>query len=661
MSELSILRERVMPRSFERKVEVATKIAEKQKNTVIIGRNLFHLFFHFFVKQDDTTKIPLDTLVCDVILENDDYISGIDPLPTQILINCLKMLYLQPKTFALSLIDSKLSEKEFGVVAYTTFPALFGYFTSQEYSESAGYFLLDMVTAGAPQYMVQHLVCSFLLSAYPFNDSLWCNFARKYERFAFPDTSKVHEVLIECINECVSLLPYTHFFILREIATNNIELAFKILFCTFLPMTFKIWSLRAPFALAVGKLNEVNKYFEENKNWPSDMAVCVIASFTKNKGRINTIPSYSNKCKLPSETMIFSKKDISFFCRMFQSISSKMTMFNELEKLAEVYPNNCYEAFSLSFFNRPSPSKPQLTGLISYNVSFANDFTPNAVLEKALQQYNESLAKGVSESSMHDFFRSKEFIEYKEKKEYSLLISKAQDQEEVICLSQMLSEIERFQASMKNQYRLISGCFMEELSDKIIATKELSLGTIEDIWTDVICGHESVTMEAFVEILNKIKYENIIVSRKLLDKVIRTIVQTKEAIDVKFRQSPTISGLPPMLTNRTLLKPGSFFVLIQFIINSIYELVENMEKVDGTKVIPIMVLKFVLRMSNCERNIIYFLFFEKIIFRSSCIRHFPQKIVNQFNLFFQAMWELIGSSPTLLQKLISLDLKVNFA
>ena len=51
----------------------------------------------------------------------------------------MKQLFHQPRNCALALIKSGITEEEFPLIAYTTFPALFNYFTSIEITESAGF------------------------------------------------------------------------------------------------------------------------------------------------------------------------------------------------------------------------------------------------------------------------------------------------------------------------------------------------------------------------------------------------------------------------------------------------------------------------------------------------------------------------------------------
>ena len=103
------------------------------------------------------------------------------------------------------------------------------------------------------------------------------------------------------------------------------------------------------------------------------------------------------------------------------------------------------------------------------------------------------------------------------------------------------------------------------------------------------------------------------------------------------------------------MKAGQFFDIMNFIIQTILEISHQPGKLNECNVSPITIMEFVLRMSNSERNVIYFLFFEKSVFRSSFIRYFPNQIVNNFSFFFQAMWELFKIDQKLLESLISYD------
>ena len=711
MDILSELNQKVLPSAFDRKVEISNKIVQKQKNMIYLGRNIFHLLYHTYFSKHTVNDFTLNTLVGDILLEESDYVANIDPLPTQILINLLKQLFHQPRNFALSLIKSNISEDEFPLIAYTTFPAIFNYFTSIEITESAGFFLLDLIAAGAPDYMVKHLTCALLFSTYTFCDCLWCTFSRNYEIYANPDAKQVHTIFIDSLNTSMQLLPYPLYFILRELASANIQLASEILFTIFLPTSFHMWHMRSPFALSIGHLKAVKDYFIANREWPSDNAVCVINSFTKNRGKINPIVSFNIQCNLSNETMVFSKKDIFVICRMFKSISESIAMFHELEEIGRNFPPNCYEPFQFSYFHRQvkmSRSSSWNTEIIKYPIpiyddesedsilkspkrnfdmkrdktydddfySFSEYYTDREysvdsiaeeeqeitrVLEKAFQQYNEMKSKGYPESSMHKFFRSKEFLDFKLEKEISILKLKAKDQEDMLSLSSAYRNIEDFYGSMKRIYHLLAGSFLRELADKLnIGQRDFSIKLMEQTVNSIICGHESLTIQAFVEVLNTVSLRNIVISQNLIDAIIRTLVKGNDSLDSNFKQCRIIAGLPPMLTNRIKLRPGQFFVLLHFVIRTIKEITPQLKYLSSfrsfTPIEPIVILKFVLRMSNCERNIIYFLFFEKILFRSTFIKYVPHTVVSDFNLFFQAMWELLGIDYQLLQELILMDL-----
>ena len=680
MDVLSELNQRVLPSAFEKKVETSTKIIEKQKNLVVLGRNIFHLLYHLFFSRHSGNDFSIDTLVGEILLEENDYIYSIDPLPTQILINLLKQLFHHPRSFAIALVKANIPEEEFPLIAYTTFPAIFNYFTSLEITESAGFFILDLISAGAPNFMLKHLTCAMLFSTYTFSDCLWCSFARIYENYAFPDIKKIHAIFLETLQSSIQLLPYPLYFILRELAAIDIQLVFDIVFRTFLPVSFHLWYMRSPFALSLGHLSSMKNYFNSNSSWPSDMAVCVINAFIKNRGKIMKIVSFSNQCHLSSETMIFSKRDISVICRMFKPISESISMFNELETIGQSFSQSCYEPFTFAYFHRQVANwgLSIQSFLIDYPVPIyeGNECTLKKtqsledlddeqelahVYEKAFQQYNDMVSKGYCVSSMHEFFRSNEFLEFKHNKELSLLKLKAQDQEELIFLATAMKEIDDFTGSMKRIYQHLVGCFLKELADRLSnSSKQFSLAIMNSILNAIICGHESLTMCAFIEVLNIVSLKNIELSHKLIDTIIKTLVTVKDPLDSSLKQSRIIAGFPPMLTNRSHLRPGQFFVLLHFIIKSIKEITPQLKNIVpsdiSSSIEPIVVLKFVLRMSNCERNIVYFLFFEKILFRSSFIKYVPHSIISDFNLFFQAMWELIGTNYQLLQELILIDL-----
>ncbi|EAY07909.1 hypothetical protein TVAG_064560 [Trichomonas vaginalis G3] len=654
---LAEIKKRVIPSAFEKKCEVSQTLTNEQRKIIILGRGYYHVLYKLLFLSEQTAKLSYNTLMKNVMISEKDYIPTIDPLPTQIIINLLKLIYQQPRIFAISLIESSMPEKEFINFAFTTFPALFGFFTSQEFSEPAGLLVLDLIQAGGPDYMVENLTNSLLYSSINFIESFWCEFSREFTSSSSNTLKSIHESLVNSLNICVKLLPASIFFICRELASCNVELLFRIVFLSFLPQTFSIWSSRSPFGLSLTHPNLVIKYFQQNNTWPNENAVCILNAITKNVARVNKTPVFSVTCKLPYSLLIFSKKDVLSIYKAFKTITSKIQLFNELENSGKSIADGAYEPFMIQFFHRISPQRSKSFDIIPIPRYLCETFKPNSYLENAYVQYTDLLSKGYTEQTMHQFFRSSEFQRYKEQKELSILDIKIDDQNEAFKLSMAKYDVVQYE---KTLYSLFSQTFGLVIYDmKISKLHPVTLTTIFDLDSIIdkyIYGRDHLRSILFIEMLNTFRFENIIpIEKRIIEKVTYSIAKIVDPMDNIFSKSIPLSSLAMLFNKRIDIKAGQFLILISFVIENV--ILFSKPPCAFAIYNPTLMMKYIIRMSILDRDIFAFIFLEKIFLRSNFIRRLPPSFVNSLNMYVQTMWELIGTDESSLADVLSYEIK----
>lgn len=654
-SLLESLQERIIPSAYEKKVEISRTLEKEQRKIALLGREYYHLLYKFEVLNDSSQLITFDEYTSKISLLPTYYIPNIDPLPAQVLINTLKLLFQQPRLFALSLIESNMPEKEFISFAYMTFPALFGFFTSQDFCEPAGLLILDLIQAGGPDYMIFHLVLSFLYSSINFIESMWCQFSRICIQVSPIKPKNVHESLLTAIKSCIPLIPASIFFICRELTISEIELLFDIIFLNFLPKTFKVWVSRSALGLSFANPHLVTEYFAKNATWPNENAVCIINQITKNVPRLPKVPNFPTICRLNSSLMIFNNRDIIAIFKAFKSMTQKIQLFDALEGIGKDLYDNGFEPFMIQFFHRASPARSRSIDIIpipKINI----DFTPNTVLEKAYVQYAADIAKGLDDRTIHPFFKSKEFLDYKLLKDISLLNVRADDQNDVLRLTIAKEEVLAYENSLKSILNdLLGFIFFETRIKKIAALTISSVFNLGEIVEYQSSGKEQLRVIVTEELLNTFSFESIIpINRKLIEKISTTISSTREPSDQLFSQSVPLSSLALMITNRQNLKAGQFLKLVTCIVDNAVAFTRPPSKFAAYS--PEDVIRYVIRMSAKERDICAFIFLEKIFLRSNFIRKLPQKLINSCNMFVQSMWELIGTDQSTLQLMLSYEI-----
>ena len=657
-SLLQELKEKVLPSCFSMRTKIMKEITQNHKNIVILGKNYFSLIFSIFWKIPEDMRINVQDVMKSILIEENSNIPSIDPLPTQIMINVLHSLYQQPRPFVHALIRYGMNEAEACQFSHTLFPALFNYFTSKEMCEAGSVFILELISAHADDFIIKQIICSFLFSAYSFIDVIWCSFSRKYENYGYPDENIIHETILSSIESSTPLLTSSHYFVIRELYSYNKLLLYKIIFSIFLPNSFLLWATRSPYGLSLNSLRLVSNYFENNKTKITEKGNEILNAFIKKSNyRISLIPSYLEQCNMSCEFMIFSKNDISLFCKYFNSMSNKIVMFSELKEFINSTESSNFSPFSISFFHSHPSNKYQLqrkkfknTLIQIPEIDTSKFYEKDSFMESIYQQY---ITKGLQICHSNiSYFKSEQFIKYKTIKQIEHMISASSIQEETILLKETLNNIKDLYSSIKRLHNFILGWFIQENLMPAMNIKQIKYDQIPQTIKLLIHKHDTFRLTSFIELLDLIEIEEYKIDNNIINKIFMKVISSKEEKEYSlFKKSDVITGLPIKLTNRDVLRAGQFFVLMNFIVETINGITKSSAKTLNKN----LIMKFVLRMSNCERNILFFLFFEKIVFRSNFIKYIPQEVLNNFNFFFQSMWDLLKSDSKLLMQIISLD------
>ena len=158
-SLLQTYKKQIIPSVYEKRLASFEKLQILQQENLLLARSYYLLIFHLYFSESKI--LHHDDITIDILTTNFDRIQGESPLDsfgTQVFLNAIKQFYNNPQVFASSLLNDQNLLNNIPIFAFSTFPALFGFFTSEDLFKQASQFLFELITLGAPDKVLIFLI-----------------------------------------------------------------------------------------------------------------------------------------------------------------------------------------------------------------------------------------------------------------------------------------------------------------------------------------------------------------------------------------------------------------------------------------------------------------------------------------------------------------------
>lgn len=224
--------------------QIDSTVSDEINQIQRISRNNYILNFTFDQKLPLTTFISLEKIFESIRAEPKTFTYVI---PNTNVLSCLNAgvnyAYTNPHIFAQYLAEYFESNPlHVPLFAYITFPALFGFFISEEQLPIA-YDVIDSVFRCGKFELGKHLLVSFLSSSYSFLDTFWRNFFQliNYDDFQKPSLAQLVKYLIDTLENTFTYFSPNHIALLMSLLTLDSIAFCECFFERFLLPSYSTW------------------------------------------------------------------------------------------------------------------------------------------------------------------------------------------------------------------------------------------------------------------------------------------------------------------------------------------------------------------------------------------------------------------------------------
>lgn len=390
------------------RIEETVKSLEKnQKLNIITARAYFLLIYTYLFPEEAATTITHSDIAEDVIIDSNKFPQFADSLTSQIMCCFLKVVKSSPRKLAYAL-SKAIDEIPIHYFCFATFPALFGYFTSADFCESAIEFVLTVFEMSRNEKLIENLLLCFLFSSFSFTECLWHNFSQTIT--SNPSNAEITNALKSSITKALPKLPQ-HVYVALTAISNEYKNVFSNVTKIFLEKTFIVWQQQSGECISLN--DSIMKFMKSDAS--KDMFLDI---FTRIFLPIVEAPSYWKNCALTQENMLFSAVDLQVICSVTKFLPEPLPMWSHIEKVAADLAPNRFKAYSISFFqNNKIEVKPSGIDLFNFSIK-------KPISYEKQQLYEWMLKNNVVN---HPVARSEEFKNYKLKTEINQSFQKLND------------------------------------------------------------------------------------------------------------------------------------------------------------------------------------------------------------------------------------------
>jgi hypothetical protein len=259
-------------------------------------------------------------------------------------------IYANIKEFA-SLVCAFFADdiSELLVFAYSTFPALFGFFTLEHYCHQAATFISHVLTIPCSQPIGRFLITSFLFSAYQFNSHFWETFLGRIQN----TDQQVSACIVVLKSSLQSSLPYLtlhHTAVLSGLAACDMESFRYVLFHEILVSQLQI---RAPH------LTDFLKFLEYCCTGYHPIIFDLLEIITHQREFFRSVPTAPGSRVLPRLAFTFTDRDILFVRSIFGTRLSKVPGGQTLEKWTPEGGTSTYRPYYCEIATRIPSQVPE--------------------------------------------------------------------------------------------------------------------------------------------------------------------------------------------------------------------------------------------------------------------------------------------------------------
>ena len=659
LSELeAIYKAQSITTAFERRSDTFNELQETQQKNVLYARSYYLLIYNLFIDDKGLKTITHEDFMKDIFITNIDMIDSLDSLQAQVFLNTLKKINTEPKTFAKALIDS-IPNLPISFFAFSTFPSIYGFFTSIELCSQASIFILDLIKLNAPDSLLYPIVLSFLFSLSPFVDALWTNF---FLRASLKDNIFDEEIIVNlsrAINECAPLINSAVFNVINELLQKRHDLINFIITDSFIPLTYKLWCLHSNYAMGFAPGQNIMKTLSKLQSSPK--APMIAALFGIHTGRIETCPSYTTVCKVSSEILFFSHIDLKVFIEAFKSIADQIELFNVLEEASNELVAYRFLPFSVAFFLSDLHSSVESLHLSSRDMKLF-DVPPFEIEEPETDMiYEEAQHRIMEDPSIKDslpIFSSESFQMYTTIKNLLLYRETIEIQENLLTLKSQKIICDNFISSLLRMRRY---AFSEYIS-KYIKTHKIDSVDVPNSTLRVLLENndKQLYIQAFIEVVNCSSMNHFSVpnlQHQMFLSIIRSFIEINWKEAGEFGKKPYVFRIVPVLSKRKDLRIGDYFYLIDQLLTDIRTISSYNTTKQKSEEIMTILIQTVFHSSNTPVLLDVFLYFEKVAFRDPKFLSSLLFLQNKnWNLFIQMMWKTLEKDINLIQQCMILDI-----
>ncbi|OHS94779.1 hypothetical protein TRFO_39051 [Tritrichomonas foetus] len=247
------------------------------------------------------------------------------------------------------------------VFAYSTFPAIFGYFTIDVFSNLAGDFLINLIQNDFNESMkmiLNPLIASYFISNHQFIYYLWHLFENRVQKKT-KNVDEAFNVFCDCLKLCVIHLSHKHSIVLSIYSSIDTANCISLLYTDVFAQTYK-----EKFFLLNSSDNYFYNYLIELSNNPlNDTPRSILSILTKTAQRNSTIINDDIISQVKKMPIVMSDRDLCTIIEIYQSDKS-VADINLLSKSTSILFKRGYLPFYVDIIlpiqHKNEPNNEQL-------------------------------------------------------------------------------------------------------------------------------------------------------------------------------------------------------------------------------------------------------------------------------------------------------------
>jgi hypothetical protein len=606
----------------------ARKISRHRFRNVLIARAYYLEIYLEFFRESEMVPITVHEVFTDLLINETVYLSTSSSMCAQVLLRCFRSIRTDPKIFARALLRS-YKELSMYLFAFSTFPAVFQFFTSSENVDYAATFVSGLISMDAPKDLVVPLFKSLLFSSYSFTDALWTNLHRK-----FASKSRVNAVtaitgLCDSISCCVPLLSNSIFLVVQQfLGQEPVSCCSAVLL--YLRITFELWFNHSADGMSFGCGVSFLEFLDGSKDFLVGNSVTIVGSIINCKHRIPVCPSNAEFGDNSSEPVVMSLCDFDLFKRAFESVEPRIPLF-ETVVVTDVVSRFCpylldyfpvYETKRAPFKEHPVIMPGNLPVITLHQ---------DSIFEQAI--------------GINIVLPSLEFTRYTLKKAIIDAQMQMEELEDFLRLKVSLRNLRDFQRSI---VRVRNYCF-SRYCRKLFRDMNAGASPIGAVAKPILS--QAVEVRRLVhpflsELMNFSVAPDLPPDLNNRFRVLRANYQATAWNEIlTFPGIRRVFELVPELTNRQLDSVGDIFLLFGKIFWSIRIITKHFASPQYTQ----KLMKFLALNSQFDGVLKFFLFFDKFVLQTEFFTSIiAPRVVEDWNLFGKMMLSTISQDDKLL-------------